>query len=387
MNKPINSQNSADKTSFDDIRPYDDSEVPKILSSLVQDKEFLNFLAKQTSPKLARLLPRFLAKRLARGLTKNFQSVDSVAGLQQQLAPLIAQLIEHTCSKVSITGLDKLDPTQAYVFMSNHKDIIMDPLLVNHGLLSHGFNSCRLAIGDNLLKKDFIAKLMRLNKSFVVNRSVKGNRKKLASLNALSEYIHVCIKQGQSIWLAQQSGRSKDGLDNTDTAVLKMLYLAGRKLGWDLSGSLKSLNIVPVAISYEWDPCDVDKAKQLLSAKKQGEYEKAADEDLKSMLKGLKKFKGQVSVHFSDPISLESQNVNDWALAIDDKIHGHYEIYPSNQLAHDVIYKTSLSAGIDQDYKITFKKRFRKLSPELNNQVLLTYSQPVMLKDKALSDS
>jgi len=369
---------------YEDIRPFHDTEVAGVLSSLLQDKEFIVFLAKQTSPKLMRLIPGFIAKRVSGRLKNNVQNIDSVHGLQQQLAPHIEALIYQTCDNIKVTGLEALDANQTYVYISNHRDIIMDPLLLNHALLSHGFPSSRIAIGDNLLNKPFIAKLMRLNKSFVVKRSVQGSRKKLAAVTALSQYIHQCLKSKHSVWLAQQSGRSKDGLDYTDSAVLKMLHLAGRKLGWDFNDSMNFVNLVPVSISYEWDPCDVDKAKEVILNKSGKAYHKHQDEDLMSMLKGLKFKKGSVAIHFSKPLVSTSTNPTDWCDNIDKNIHQNYEVYDSQRLAYESVKNAPFDQVIvNDDYKKRWKKRLVKMPGDVRAQVELNYAQVCELKKNA----
>lgn len=369
---------------YDDIRPFHDREVSDVLSSLLQDKEFIGFLAKQTSPKLMRIIPRFIARRVSQRLKNNVQNIDSIHGLQQQLAPHIEALIYQTCDSVKVTGLDTLDPNQTYVYISNHRDIIMDPLLLNHALLSHDFPSSRIAIGDNLLSKPFIAKLMRLNKSFVVKRSVQGSRKKLAAVTDLSHYIHQCLKSKHSVWLAQQSGRSKDGQDYTDSAVLKMLHLAGRKLGWDFSESMNFMNLAPVSISYEWDPCDIDKAREILAVKSGKAYQKQQDEDLASMLKGLKLKKGSVAIHFSNPLTSMSSNPKDWCDAVDHALHQNYEVYDSQRMAYEALYDTQFDhVLVDETYRKRWEKRLAKMPKELREQVEFNYAQVCKLKNSA----
>lgn len=374
----------SNEADYDDIRPFHDREVADVLSSLLQDKEFIVFLAKQTSPKLMRLIPNFIAKRVSQRLKNNVQNIDTINGLQQQLAPHIEALIYQTCDDVQVTGLDELDPNQTYAYISNHRDIIMDPLLLNHALLSHGFSSSRIAIGDNLLSKPFIAKLMRLNKSFVVKRSVQGSRKKLAAVTDLSHYIHQCLKSKHSIWLAQRSGRSKDGQDYTDSAVLKMLHLAGRKLGWNFNDSMDFVNLVPVSISYEWDPCDIDKAREIIANKSGKTYQKKQDEDLVSMLKGLKLKKGSVAIHFSKPLKLLSSNPLEWCEAIDKELHQNYKIYDSQRLAYETVYLTQFDhVSVTDDYKKRWKKHLAKMPKDVKSQVEFSYAQVCELKKNA----
>lgn len=362
---------------FDDIRAYSDHEVSDVLKSLINDVEFIDFIAKQRYPKLSRYLPRWTQKRIHAGLTSKFQKIHSIDDWQQQLAPHVKNLLETTISELSITGLESLDKDQAYLFMSNHRDIAMDPLLVNYALLQSGHATSKVAIGDNLLGREFVAHIMRLNKSFIVKRSLNGVREKLKAAQNLSAYIHDCIKQDQHVWIAQREGRAKDNFDQTESAVLKMLHLAGKKLGWSLNQSMHYLNIVPVSISYEWDPCDIDKAKQLQAESTSGHYEKQADEDFVSILKGLKGYKGKVRIHFSEPLKLESDHANDWCEAVDQAIYSHYELFDVNFAAYNACQsQRSISLPI-------WRKRFKSQANSVLSILQSSYAKPVELAKSA----
>ncbi|MDF5295506.1 1-acyl-sn-glycerol-3-phosphate acyltransferase, partial [Vibrio parahaemolyticus] len=175
--------------------------------------------------------------------------------------------LNKTTDGVTFSGLDKLDKNTSYLFVSNHRDIAMDPALVNYGLYQSGHRTVRIAIGDNLLKKPCATELMRLNKSFIVKRSAKAPREMMKALGQLSSYIKHSLDTGNSIWIAQKEGRAKDGNDFTDPAILKMFHVEGRKQKISFGEYTRSLKIVPVSIAYENDPCDIAKAKEL--------YEKA----------------------------------------------------------------------------------------------------------------
>jgi len=359
-------------TEFDDIRAYNDHEVSDVLKSLLNNDEFISFIAQQRFPKLSQFLPRWTQKRIHSGLTKKFQKIHSIDDWQQQLAPHVTALLDNTISHLSITGLEHLDKKQTYLFMSNHRDIAMDPLLINYALLKSGHATSKVAIGDNLLGREFVAHIMRLNKSFVVKRSVSGTRGKLVAAQSLSNYIHQCIKQQQHVWIAQREGRAKDNHDETESAVLKMLHLAGRKLGWEFHESMAYLNLIPVSISYEWDPCDIDKAKQLCATKETGEYLKQQDEDFLSIIKGLKGKKGRVSIHFSQPVKLDSNQPKDWCQAIDHEIYKHYEIFANNRQAFKALTEQT---PINSNF---WHKRFDSLPKPMQQQVLETYAKPLL---------
>jgi glycerol-3-phosphate O-acyltransferase len=370
------------KPEFDDIRAYQDHEVNDMLMSLLKDSEFLQFIAMQKFPRLQRFFPALIQSRIKKSLKSQFKHVHSIQSMQNKLAPFVQSMMDKTVTQFNVTGLDNLHKDKAYVFMSNHRDIAMDPMLVNYALLNAGLHTCKIAIGDNLIERPFVNKLMRLNKSFVVRRKLEGRKEKLEAVNHLSNYIHHSLKSNQSIWIAQKEGRAKDGKDVTDKAVLKMLHMAGRKLGWDFNESMNFLNLVPVTISYEWDPCDEDKAKELDALKQHGHYEKAQDEDFHSIVKGIKGHKGQVSIHFSKPIKLDSIVPEQWSQEMDNSIHQNYHIYDNNQQAQKILESENSADALANSI---WSKKYAHLSSSALEQIVNTYAQPVVLKKAAQS--
>ncbi|MFT5592539.1 MAG: 1-acyl-sn-glycerol-3-phosphate acyltransferase [Oceanicoccus sp.] len=369
--------------SFDDIRAYHDHEVNAVLASLLEDSEFLQFVAQHQFPYLSRFLPRWTQQKIQAGLNRHFKHIDSIQTWQSQLAPHVEKLMTKTIDDFNVTGLEHLEKDKTYVFISNHRDIAMDPLLVNFALLKAGLNTSKVAIGDNLLGRQFVAKLMRLNKSFVVKRSVTGRREKLQAVQDLSEYIHQCLRSNQHVWIAQKEGRAKDGMDYTDTAVLKMMHMAGRKLGWEFNQSMDFLNIIPVTISYEWDPCDLDKAKERLTVAQVGRYEKSHDEDFRSILKGLRGKKGKVALHFSEALKLDSNVAEHWSDAIDQRIHQNYHLFENNQIAMDLLQAKTTQSDKDSKTLQVWNKRFKLVDQDVLANVTQYYAQPILLKNKA----
>ena len=369
--------------SFDDIRAYHDHEVNAVLASLLEDSEFLQFVAQHQFPYLNRFLPRWTQQRIQAGLQKHFKHIDSIQTWQSQLAPHVEKLMTKTIDEFEVTGLEHLEKDKTYVFISNHRDIAMDPLLVNFALLKAGLTTSKVAIGDNLLGRQFVAKLMRLNKSFVVKRSISGRREKLQAVQDLSEYIHQCIRSNQHVWIAQKEGRAKDGLDYTDTAVLKMMHMAGRKLGWEFNQSMDFLNIIPVTISYEWDPCDVDKAKERLTVAQIGRYEKSHDEDFKSILKGLNGHKGKVVLNFGQILKLDSNIAEHWSDAIDQNIHQNYHLFENNKLAMSLLGEDNNNLRDQHKMLTLWNKRFKSLDGDVMSNIKQYYAQPILLKNKA----
>jgi len=288
---------------FDDIRPYNDDEVINILHKLINEKELQGIVAKFVMPGFYRVLP-WLARLLVKtSFTFRVKKFTGVASLQQEIVKYLNRLIKKSTSGFSYHGIENLDTEKPTVFVSNHRDIALDPALVNYALFQAGSSTAEIAIGDNLLKKPWLSDLMRLNKSFIVKRGEKTKRAMLTASKNLSAYIHhtLTVKK-QHIWIAQREGRAKDGLDKTNSAVISMLLL-NRAKGQAISEYLDDLNIVPVAISYEFDPCDKDKAVELAALETHGDYEKSEHEDIQSIAKGLLGFKGKIHVEFGTPIT------------------------------------------------------------------------------------
>lgn len=354
-----------------------------ILTTLLHDADFLSFLGEQLHPKLSRMFPKYLSRKVRQRLKTQFDTIHDVDAWQKTIAPYVERLIHHTTSHLTVSGIEHLDKDKSYLFISNHRDIAMDPMLINYALLSSGFCTSKVAIGDNLLGRPFVAKLMRLNKSFVVKRSLTARREKLDASQKLSDYVHESKKQNHSIWIAQKEGRAKDNKDKTDSAVLKMLHLSGRKLGWGFNESMNFLNIVPVSISYEWDPCDIDKATELTTAGSDQGYKKSKDEDFHTIIKGLKGYKGKVRVHFSSPITMESDQAEDWVNKIDECIFDGYELYDNNRLAYEMLMnKTPEDSQFSKQELAGWKKRFSKTNKDIYSQIVSNYAQPVFSKFK-----
>ena len=322
---------------FDDIRPYRDSEVPDTLVRLIADNEFIDLLLSRKMPALMGLIPfivkpigRFL---LRRNLRKLAMHVKSVQDLQFHMTTSLKNILDKTTDGYSFGGLDQLDANKSYLFISNHRDIALDPAMVNLALHTVNLDTVRIAIGDNLLKKPFASDLMRINRSFIVKRSATGRREKLDALKTLSSYIrHSIVNEKVSCWIAQAEGRAKDGNDRTETALLKMLALSKTKQQ-SFADAISELQLMPVALSYEYDPCIVEKANELYAASQGQTYVKTEFEDLDSIQKGFVGYKGRVQVNFGEPISQVSENADDLALEIDRQIHCLYQLFPTNILA------------------------------------------------------
>ncbi|MGP4844174.1 lysophospholipid acyltransferase family protein [Marinobacter sp. 1Y8] len=321
---------------FEAIRPYKDSETPAALDRLINDREFLDLIGRFKAPTFTRLAPGVTRILTKRWMKRQFGNLESIEALQHQLAKYVSELVDKTTSHVTQSGLEGLDPDGAYLFISNHRDIVFDPMVVNYLLHGNGFGTTRIAIGDNLLKNRLFAEMMRLNKSFVVKRNMSSPREMRDTYQTLSAFVHHSIEDKHSIWIAQREGRAKDGLDITDPAIIKMFYMSQKKNGVSFSESMNALRIVPVSIAYEYDPCDLAKARELEARARTGSYEKKPDEDTRQIVQGLTEYKGHVHVHFGKPIQDAPETPKALAARIDREMHQHYHLHASNIAAYDL---------------------------------------------------
>lgn len=323
---------------FADIRPYRDEEVPAVLTRLLHDKEFLTSLARLRLGSIALLCPPLWRKVAHYYLSRELRGVQDVHGMQMVMKGYMAKVITQTTSGFSVSGLDQLDPNRSYLFMSNHRDIAMDPALTIYALHLHDHETTRIAIGDNLLTTPWVSDVMRLNKSFIVKRDLGGPRELLAAAKLLSSYICHSIQQERvPIWIAQREGRAKDGVDRTEPAVIKMLSLCRDKSVTRFAEHIQGLNIVPIAISYELDPCDALKAKEMDALATSGSYEKGEQEDLASIGYGIAGSKGRVHVSFGTPLAGEFETAEAVAAEVDRQIINGYCLHPTNLFAYRML--------------------------------------------------
>ena len=364
-------QSQHDADLFAEIRPYHDDEVPAALARLMADEELLAAIAHFRFPSLSRWLGWLLKPLIRSALQRRWAKVRTVRDVQMEVAHFMESMIASTTEGVTYSGLEQLDSQKGYLFISNHRDIAMDPAFVNWGLYKCGLETVRIAIGDNLLRKPCATELMRLNKSFIVKRSVKGPREMMKAFNELSAYIAHSLTEGHSIWIAQKEGRAKDGDDKTDPAILKMFYMAGKQQKRGFAEYMQSLNIVPVAISYEFDPGDEAKARELVERAQSGSYEKGEFEDIDSIVAGIVGFKGRVHVSLGKPLSGDYDSPEELALAIDQAIHSQYRLFPSNLLA------AGQADGVTAEERQRFEARLALMPSELRETVRAMYAKPV----------
>ena len=323
--------------SFDDIRPYNDQESKIAMARLLQNNEFLDLLSSKKNPFkfiLFKSLFRYLSRPFLRhNLSKILMTINNVSDFQEEISKRLVRTLDETTNGYFFSGLETLESQKSYLFLSNHRDIALDPALVNLAMRQVKRETVRIAIGDNLLSKEYATDLIRINKSFIVKRSFGNRRQKLEFLKRLSQYIHQCLSKDKcSVWIAQAEGRAKTGKDFTDTALLKMLALSKSKVE-SFCDIVNRINIVPVSIAYEYDPCIKEKVSEIYAKQNGREYIKSTSEDLDSIVKGFLDYKGRVSVTFGKVISGSFDAPDCLAKAIDQQIHSNYCLFPSNIVA------------------------------------------------------
>ncbi|MDR5865998.1 1-acyl-sn-glycerol-3-phosphate acyltransferase [Halomonas koreensis] len=372
-----------------DIRPYDDAEVAEVLARLAKDPELLDALTRYRLPRLAKVMPRLSRAIASMAIRREVRGVTTVRGFQDRIASYMQRMLRQSTRDFRVDGLERLAPDTAYLFIGNHRDISLDPAFVNYALYLAGRDTVRIAIGDNLLKKPYVTDLMRLNKSFIVPRSARGKRAMLAAYQQLSAYIrHSITADNHSIWMAQREGRAKDGIDRTDPAIIKMMTMArraeDRRAG--LGEAIAELRLVPVSISYEYDPCDIQKARELYELDTRGNYEKSEFEDIRSIVAGITGDKGRVHLRFGTPLSADFDTPEAVAAEIDRQVLAGYHLFPSHHLALEALGDApelvDLSEVTDAD-RARFQARLAEVPAELRDWWLAQYANPVRNVRKA----
>ena len=372
-------------TEFDEIRPYNDEELPQIFEELIADPAF----QKAATDAIPNVPFELLAQKIRACKSKlDFQETFCYGILWKIAADHTDGLtLDHTAVP---------DKSKAYTYLSNHRDIILDSGFLSILLIDQGMDTVEIAIGDNLLVYPWIKKLVRVNKSFIVQRALTM-RQMLESSARMSRYMHYTINEKkQSIWIAQREGRAKDSNDRTQDSVLKMLAMGGEG---DLIDRLMEMNIAPLAISYEYDPCDFLKAQEFQLKRDIEGYKKTTQDDLISMQTGLFGYKGKVHFQTAPCIndkleqldrSLPKQELfSGISACIDRRIHGNYRIYSGNYVAYDWLNNTSEFAD---HYTSEEKQRFvtyieqqlgkikipNKDEDFLRGKLLLMYANPLV---------
>ncbi len=376
----VTNHNHNHLTDYDHIRPYHDTEVNEALLRAARHPMFkvlLQFTFPNTSQK---------------EITAILEKCHSIADFQADVIyKSVSNLLEKSSEGFTTSGFDKLEGDQTYLYLSNHRDIVLDTSLLNMSLIDNDLITTASAIGDNLVQKDFLMELSKLNRNFLVLRG-QSPREMLTSSKLLSQYIKHLLESDRSVWVAQREGRTKDGKDQTQQGVLKMITMARGKT--PLVEYLKELNIVAVAISYEYDPTDILKIPEIIAKSADLPYIKTSNEDFNSILKGALGFKKRIHISaapLDDAVfeeiasSMESDNdgLQMLAKAIDKTIWAHYKLWPSNYIAYDLYHKTKRFAHeYDEKELRHFERRLEvRVDTHVKGELesfLLMYANPVI---------
>lgn len=378
---------------YDDIRPYRDSELKEGMKRAV------------ASPELDKVLAFLFPNRNLDEFKQFLLSMNTVHEFQEKvIAKFLVDLVDKTGNGMDINGLDGLDKSKRYLFISNHRDIVLDAALLDTLMIYHGMCAAENAIGDNLCSRPWITEMMKLNRNFIVKRS--GTKREIFDASRkLSAYIRDNIVGSESsIWIAQREGRAKDSNDRTQESLLKMLSMSSGK---DIRQGFIDLNITPVSISYEYDACDFLKAKEFQQKRDDPDFKKSKDDDVLSMQTGMMGYKGHIHYEVCEPISAKLEAtlspeadrqtvIEAVAAIIDQSIYSHYCLYPGNYVAYDEMEGTNKYLGdkYTAEQKATFdayvEKQIAKIDlPNkdeafLREKMLLMYSNLVRNYLKAI---
>ena len=363
---------------FDEIRPYEAGEMKQAFDDLLNDRQF-NIVMKGFAP--------WLPKSVRNGLLRlAFTGIKTPLDFQKRFMKPVVKFImrKHTdgCSFLD-SSISSYDKSQRYTFVSNHRDIVLDSAFLDVLLVEAGYpTTVEIGIGDNLLINPWIKRLVRMNKAFTVRRGL-SLRETLAASQLMSRYIHYAVTQKkENIWIAQREGRAKDSSDHTQDAVLKMLAMGG---------DLKELNIVPLTISYEFDPCDYLKAQEFQQKRDNPAFKKSRQDDLDNMKTGIFGYKGRVVYRPAAPINTWIDELSDlpkteWFKALaermDREIHRGYELYPCNYIALDELNGDNANAAL---YTAADKQRFEQYLAGQLAKIQLPNKDEAFLRERMLT--
>ncbi len=336
---------------FNDLRPYRDDEVPAVIERVLQNKKFnklIAFVYPDTSREQV-----FRMMRNCRTIYDFQKNISRTA---------VKAVLSRSADRLTWSGFENISRDKGHLFISNHRDIVLDSAILNICLLDEGIQTTETAIGSNLLTTSIAEDLSKLNRNFIVKRNVPQKELYNNSLK-LSSYIHHTVREkNTSVWLAQKEGRTKDGLDLTQPGLLKMLTIS---YDGAYADCFSALNLLPMAISYEFDPCDFLKAMEIKHLRTNDSYQKSKHEDLQSMMTGALGYKGRIHLQIGRPIFEEleeircERNKNEkirlLGKIIDQKIHNNYRLWPTNYVAHDLLYSNN---KMSDKYSTEDRERF-----------------------------
>ena len=384
-------QNMMKDFDFDDIRPYNDKEVKSKILELIKDPVFDEVLMH-----MFKFRPKVEMVKLQ---LRMIRSVKQLQGMV--IYDLLRNVITKTSSGLTCTGVENLDKKKPYLFISNHRDIVLDAALLNYLIFEKGMNTTMIAIGNNLLLYNWIEHAVKLNQAFIIKRNLPP-RDLMEASTKVSHFIRKSITQDNlSVWIAQREGRTKDGFDKTQVAVLKMLNISNTK---SLSDGFKELNIVPVSISYEIEPCGLAKIKELIKKEHYGQR-KTSKDDLKSMAMGMFNPKGRMRFSFGKPVEIEPESGNpkskelqnkvaqEIADKIDQQIYTNYKLWPNNYIAYDMLmqehkFRNKYTSAEEKRFEIMVEQAMVNIDypiTDIQERFLKLYATPVINKLKAVN--
>jgi 1-acyl-sn-glycerol-3-phosphate acyltransferase len=341
---------------FDEIRPYNDDEVPQVIERLVKEKGFIRF-AMWFFPDIS--VKSFITKLLKVKTIHEFQLTF--------VYPILEQILKTSITQLTYSGIDNVQKGVPYIFITNHRDIVLDSALLNYVLYINGHDTAEIAIGSNLLINKWITDLVKLNRTFIVKRNVPG-RKLYHYSYILSKYIRYTItEKKRSVWISQREGRTKDGDDKTQVSLIKMFNISGEK---DWVSNYMEVNILPVTINYEIEPCDIEKVRELYLRSIHKDYKKSQLDDLNQMAGGMLAPKGRVHLTFGEPLNPKIPYLTRFpkktffqnlAKLVDTEIYKGYRLLPFNYVAAHLYFKDDNYA---QYYKPEDKERFLRMMNE-----------------------
>lgn len=381
---------------FDEIRPYNPEEVRPAIDALLKDRQFLTLL-KGAAPFLPKFARVGFLKLMLIGVN------DSLSFQKRFMKPVVSYVQKKCTDGCKFTTRATMNKKGNYTFISNHRDIVLDSAILDAMLIDNGFSTtCEIAIGDNLLIYPWIKTLVKINKAFSVRRSLSP-REMFQSSILMSEYIHFAINEKhENVWIAQREGRAKDSSDNTQESVLKMLGMGGS--GDTHAECLKDLNIIPLTISYEYDPCDYLKAMEFQLKRDDPSWRKSKKDDLDNMKTGIMGYKGRVHYSCAPCINTWIDEMSDLhntefyeevARRMDKEIHKGYQLYPGNWIAYDILNNNRANAD---KYTPADEAKFEKYltgqlekidipnkdDKFLREKMLIMYANPVNNKKRAM---
>ncbi len=373
---------------FPEFLPLPDSEAAAAVRRLA-DAHIVRFaLLSGLHPKWPRLLRWLLSRHNAVLLRHQLRAIDTVAAFQNQVANWLHRALAHSADEISDSGFSELELDRPTLFVGNHRDIALDGVLLDLTLLKYGAQTVRLAIGDNLFHPPLMADFFRINRGFSVQREATSRRQAMRHMAAISSYIRTSLSDGISVWIAQNSGRAKDGMDRTTPSLLYMLTQAWRPLPFP--DIIRQLRVVPVACSYEYDPCTAEKAQACLVAEQSagGRAMPTAGSSAPELLKGLSGHKGRIHIAAGTALDGEYADQAEAAAAIDRQIHRLFRLYPQNIIAaqqlegaawpedfRDVFDPEAPQAVTD---RTIFERHMAALAAELHPYALRALANPVI---------